>query len=565
MSLFGSIQNAGNALNAAQIGLQVTGNNIANANTPGYIRQRVVLLPTPTQRYGNLLLGTGVKVEAIVQQVNLFLEQQYRSASSDVASGQVQQDTYATLEGLINELGDNDLSSSMSKFFNSIQDVMNQPGSAGVRNIAVLQGQQLAADIRRLHDKAETIYEGLDQQITGQTDVINGLLEKVANLNVQIAQAEGGDTSPSDAVGLRDKRQSALTDLANLIDIHTSEQPDGTVSVYSGGDYLVFDGIHRHVRTVESQNNGLFTTNLHIAETDAPVGTSGGKIAGLMQSRDVIVGNFMSQLNTLAGALIQGFNQIYSSGQGTVGYSSLTSNTALADQNVPLDQAGLGISPVNGSFSLVVKNSLTGETKSNTVSVDLNGLDEDTSLADLATQLDAIDGISATVTSDGKLKISADDPNLTFSFASDTSGVLGALGLNSFFSGSSAKDIDIDPTLKADPRRFAASLGGVGEDAQNAALLANFLNTPLASQDGSTLAQVYDKMISDTAQGSASTKSATEGFLTFQQTLEGQRLAVSGVNLDEEAIDMISYQRAYQASAKVISTINELLDTLLKL
>jgi len=353
MSLFGSIQNAGNALNAAQIGLQVTGNNIANANTPGYIRQRVVLLPTPTQRYGNLLLGTGVKVEAIVQQVNLFLEQQYRSASSDVASGQVQQDTYATLEGLINELGDNDLSSSMSKFFNSIQDVMNQPGSAGVRNIAVLQGQQLAADIRRLHDKAETIYEGLDQQITGQTDVINGLLEKVANLNVQIAQAEGGDTSPSDAVGLRDKRQSALTDLANLIDIHTSEQPDGTVSVYSGGDYLVFDGIHRHVRTVESQNNGLFTTNLHIAETDAPVGTSGGKIAGLMQSRDVIVGNFMSQLNTLAGALIQGFNQIYSSGQGTVGYSSLTSNTALADQNVPLDQAGLGISPVNGSSSTI--------------------------------------------------------------------------------------------------------------------------------------------------------------------------------------------------------------------
>src|SRR6185436_19860307 len=168
MSLFGSIQNAGNALNAAQIGLQVTGNNIANANTPGYIRQRVVLLPTPTQRYGNLLLGTGVKVEAIVQQVNLFLEQQYRSASSDVASGQVQQDTYATLEGLINELGDNDLSSSMSKFFNSIQDVMNQPGSAGVRNIAVLQGQQLAADIRRLNGKAADVYEGLDRQVTDQ-------------------------------------------------------------------------------------------------------------------------------------------------------------------------------------------------------------------------------------------------------------------------------------------------------------------------------------------------------------------------------------------------------------
>ncbi len=565
MSLFGSIQNAGNALNAAQIGLQVTGNNIANANTPGYIRQRVVLTPTPTQRYGNLLLGTGVKVQSIVQQVDLFLEEQYRSASSDVANGDVQESTYATLEGLLNELGDNDLSTSLSKFFNSIQDIMNQPGSTGVRNIAVLQGQQLAADIRRLHDKAETLYEGLDQQVISQADIINNLLGEIANLNVQIAQAEGGDTSPSDAVGLRDKRQSALSELAILIDIRTAEQPNGSVSVYSNGDYLVFDGIHRSVQTVQAENDGLFTTNLHIAETDAPVGTSGGKIAGLVQSRDVIVSEFIRQLNTMAGALIQGFNQIYSSGQGTVGYTSLTSGIAPADLHVPLDQAGLGITPVNGSFSLVVKNSLTGETKSNTVWVDLNGLDEDTSLADLTAQLDALDGITATITFNGNLKISADDPNLTFSFAADTSGLLGTLGLNGFFRGSDAKDIDIDATLKADPRRFAASLGGVGEDAQNAALLADFLHTPLASQDGSTLAQLYDKLVSDTAQGSAATKSATEGFRTFQQTLEGQKLAVSGVSLDEEAIQMISYQRAYQASAKVISTINELLDTLLKL
>ena len=92
-----------------------------------------------------------------------------------------------------------------------------------------------------------------------------------------------------------------------------------------------------------------------------------------------------------------------------------------------------------------------------------------------------------------------------------------------------------------------------------------FLNTPLNSQNGRTLAQLYDKLVSDTAQGSAASKSATEGFRTFQSTLDGQKLAVSGVNMDEEAVKMISYQRAYQASAKVIATINELLDTLLKL
>src|SRR5712671_3582053 len=127
MSFFGTIQNAGNALNAAQIGLQVTGNNIANANTPGYIRERLILTPAPTQRYGNLLLGSGVKVHSIVQEVDQFLEDQYRSATSDVSSGDIQENTYTQLEGLIGELSTNDLSTSMTKFFNSIQDVMNQP------------------------------------------------------------------------------------------------------------------------------------------------------------------------------------------------------------------------------------------------------------------------------------------------------------------------------------------------------------------------------------------------------------------------------------------------------
>ena len=354
MSLFGTIQNAGNALNAAQIGLQVTGNNIANANTPGYIREQVILVPSPTQRYGNLLLGTGVQVKSIVQQIDKFLEEQSRAANSDVVSGEIQDTTYTQLEGLVGELSSNDLSTSMSKFFNSIQDILNQPGSSGVRNIAVLQGQQLAADIRRLNDKAEQISQGLNQQVADQADNINKLVREIADLNVQISRAEGGDTSPSDAVGLRDRRGNALSELSSIIDIRTTEQPDGSVSVYSKGDYLVFEGIHRDVKTVEEETNGQFALQIHIAETDAPVGTSGGKLAGLIQSRDVIVGNFLRQLDTVASSLIQGFNQIYSSGQGNVGYSTITGSVAPADRDVPLDQAGLGVPPVNGSFSLVV-------------------------------------------------------------------------------------------------------------------------------------------------------------------------------------------------------------------
>ena len=144
MSLFSSLQQASNALNAAQIGLQVTGNNIANVNTPDYLRQRVIYTPAPTQRIGNLRLGLGVQVEAIVQQVDLFLEERLRGSRSDLAKGEAQENTYLQLDALIGELSDTDLSTSLNNFFGSINDILNQPEDPGVRNLSILRGETLA-------------------------------------------------------------------------------------------------------------------------------------------------------------------------------------------------------------------------------------------------------------------------------------------------------------------------------------------------------------------------------------------------------------------------------------
>ena len=88
MTLFSSIHTAKNSLLAMQLGLQVTGNNIANANTPGYIRERLILTPQPPQRYGGVLVGLGVEVQGVVQVIDRFLEERLRAATSDVASGE---------------------------------------------------------------------------------------------------------------------------------------------------------------------------------------------------------------------------------------------------------------------------------------------------------------------------------------------------------------------------------------------------------------------------------------------------------------------------------------------
>lgn len=565
MSLFGSIQLANNSLQASQIGLQVVGNNIANANTPGYIRQQPIFEPTTPQRLGDLLLGTGVAVSGIKQQTDSFLEERLRGANADLANGEAQASAYTQLETIIGELGDNDLSTSLTSFFGSLNNVLNQPDSVAVRNVAVRQGQTLTDDIRTLNGRTSDVWNSLNDQVASETGKINALLDKIAKLNVQIVTTEGGGTSGSDAVGLRDQRIDALGQLSKIIDIRAFEQPTGSVTVVSGGEFLVADGKFRKVATAVVSEGGFNKNEVHIAETDSPVLSSSGELNGLMAARDRVVGDFLGKLNDLSRTLSFEFNKIYSGGQGLSGYSDLTSEFGVSDANLALDGAGLPFTPVNGSFQVQVRNKQTGITQTTNVTVDLNGLDQDTSLTSLAAALDGVAGISASITPDQKLRMTADSSNVEFAFAGDTSGVLAALGLNTFFSGTAASNIGVSSVLRADPGKLAASSGGIGNDSSNAELLAGFGDRSLDSQNGETISQVYERIVSENAQASNVAQSVADGFRTFQSALQGQQLAISGVNIDEETVRMIQYQRTFQASAKYIATLSDLLQSLVNL
>lgn len=565
MSLTSSLQLANNSLIASQVGLQVVGQNIANANTPGYVREEMRLTPAPTQRHGGLLLGMGVQVTAIVQQIDKFLEGRLRGAISDSASADVEQQTYLQLEGLVGELSDTDLSTSMNNFFNSISEVLNQPADVSIRNLAVLQGQTLAGDIRRLAGRAQQMVRDLDAQVVNSAQDINRLTKTIADLNVRISAIEGGDTTPSDAVGLRDQRLKALSDLSELVQIDVREQPNGTVSVFSGGDYLVLEGRHREMKAVDLNVGGLPKSEVRLAATNAPLKISGGKLVGLTNARDKIVGGFLDDLNGFARTLAFEFNKVFAGGQGLTGFDELTGEFAVDDADASLDAAGLTYAPVNGAFNVLTLNEQTGLTQTTTIRVDLNGFDEDTSLNDLAAALDAVDGLSAEVTPTGKLHLESDAPDTTFAFDHDTSGVLAALGLNTFFSGDSATNLNVNAVVADDPTKFAASAGGVGEDADNAVQLAAFLDRPLETADGGTLTFLYDQMTSKLTQASTVATSVADGLRSFRQTLEGQKMSVSGVSLDEEAVRMMTYQRAYQASARYIATISDLMEVLVNL
>jgi flagellar hook-associated protein 1 FlgK len=564
MSLFSAMHLGNNSLRAQTVGMQVTGQNIANANTPGYIREEVVFTPAPTQRLGNLLLGMGVEVTAVVQKIDLFLEQRLRSATSDRASSEVQHEAYHQLEAIQGELTENDLSTSLNKFFNSIHNVLNQPESIAVRNLAALQGETLAADIRRLRDQVGDVRDDLDRQIASLAPDINRLIKDIARLNVRIVEMESGGVSPSDAVGLRDQRYQKLTELSELISIRVEEQSDGTVGIFVGGDYLVFHGEYRPVEAAIDEDGIGVRTTIQIDKTDSTLDLTGGKVDGLSKARDNVLGDFMRRLDEFTATFISEFNKIYSSGQGLHGYSELTSEHVVADVGAALDAAGLPFTPVNGSLQVLVFNRQTGLTETSDVAVDLNGLDNDTTLTDLVAALDAIDGLSATFT-DGRVSLASETPDSQFAFARDTSGVLAALGLGTFFTGKDAADIGLNAVVADDPATFAASSEGFGAGTENAVTLAQFKDLPLETAGGDTLTNLYDRLTSQTTEAAAAARSVADGFRVFEETLQGQKQSISGVSLDEEAVKMIVFQRAFQASAKFIATVSELLDVLVDL
>jgi len=565
MSLIGSIRMASNTLRADQIAMQVIGQNIANANTPGYIREELILRPGPTQRFGGLLLGTGVEVQSIIQRMDVFLEDRLRAAVSDRAGSESQEEVYLQLEGLIGELGDTDLSTSLNNFFSSISEVLNQPESASVRNLVVLEGTTLAGDIQRLAGRVVQLRADVNDRIHDVAERINELIEEIRVLNVRIAQTEGGDVSASDAVGLRDRRLVAIEQLAQLIGIRVQEQSSGGVTIYCGGEYLLSEGTARPVEVVLRSDRGLAVAEVRLAETDSPVQSTSGELYGLVVARDDLLGTFQDQLDDFARTFAFEFNKIYSSGQGLNGFCELTSEWGVNASDRPLDESGLAFTPVNGSFQVRVHNIKTGISQTTDVLVDLNGLGEDTTLDDLAAALDEVDGISATTSVGGRLTIASDSPDHQFAFAEDTSGLLAALGLNVFFTGSTAAGMGISEVLKEDPAKFAASLGGIGADVDNAVRLADFLDRPIASHNGASISVLYDRLVSDTTQGSTVAQAVAEGNRTFEQTLRAQKLATSGVSLDEEAVRLIGFQRSFQASARYIATLEELFQVLLGL
>ena len=564
MGLTSALAMAGNALEVFSNGIQVAGQNISNSTTPGYVREKLILQTAGTAVQNGLVLGSGVAATSVVQQIDKFLETRIYSANADAAGAVARQAAYQDIEVQMGALGEGDIASGISRFLASLSTVADQPDSGPNRGFAIEQGKQLASRITRLRQQIDTSRNFATQRVSALASEANQLIDTVNTLNKRISQVEQGGLLGSDAGTLRSQRYQALDRLSEIVSIQVNEQSDGQVSIYVGSETLLDAGSKQQIEVNPLMDRGLLVSALSLSKTGATLPAVSGEITGELEGRDDILGGFVDQLDQLTGQLIQGFNELHTSGRGVKGFTDLTSAQRVKDSSADLNAAGLDVTPQHGSFLLAVKNSDTGVEQSQRIQIDLDGIGADSSLEDVRAAIDAADNVSASITSDGRLQIQAGN-GYEYFVSDDSSGFLSAIGLNTFFTGSGSADIAVNSVLASNSNYLATGQGGGPSDGRNATLLAQFADQASDALDGKSISAFYNTIVASTAQASASEQAVAAGFSAYKNTLDGQRSQKSGVSLDEEAISMMQYQQAYQASARMISVVDELFTVLLNL
>jgi flagellar hook-associated protein 1 len=418
------------ALNAAKVGLDVAGNNIANAATEGYHRQRVEFSPAYSSEKTGFLLGGGVEVDNITRLVDSVLEKQIIAQNAMAGQTSTELDTISSVESAFGELsGEGGLSATIDSFFTSLQSLSGDPTSQPLQTQVLKTGQSMVEQFRTLGSFLTDLSTSILDKAQTAVKQINELAGQIADLNGQIRD---GTLHGATTNNLKDQRDARITDLSNLVGISTVERDDGTVDVTVGGSWLVVDESVQKIQ-VAVQEGGL----LGIAPEGSPSYTTeldGGQLGAYFSLSNTTLASVKNSFDTLARSIIDSVNSYHVQGVGADGSFTDLQGTSLMSQNL----SELDPPVTDGDVYIRVTDTETGKVTRTRVSVSPSD-----SLSDMASKLDAVDGVSAQVEA-GRLHITADNgyefdfaPALGTPPADSISGSLVPSSLSGIYEGSS--------------------------------------------------------------------------------------------------------------------------------
>jgi flagellar hook-associated protein 1 len=556
------------ALLSEQVAIEVTSHNVANVNTPGYSRQRVHFetsspLPSP---WGPL--GDGVQVRGIERAFDPFIAARLDAKTSTFSEYQAQKAWLDQVASLFNETNEAALNDRLSEFWAAWHDLADNPAGLGERQALLQKALGLCEILNFQADRLVHERISLVQQLGPLLNQINAHAAQIAELNREIQSMEASGQLAND---LRDQRQLALTRLSELVGISYYTSGDGMINVTLGNGATLVQGVASFSLDYAITPDDALTiiwkgpAGLEENITD---GLYGGKLTALITVRDELIVKYQENLDHIALELIATVNGLHTQGVGLRLFGSAAGAYAVSDPGVPLDSADLpfGDRITAGSFEIHV------ERDGVHLASGVIAVNPGMTLNDLVNAINTNPEVGGYLTAsvvDNKLHLDAVAATDAFGFARDDSRILTALGLNTFFAGDKAYTLSVNAWVLQNPELIAAGLfdadgARAPGDNRNALALADLENA--AAGPGSlTFAEAYRRLVTDIG---LDTERAGQEALYQEKLVEHltqMRDAVSGVSLDEELSNLIKFQRAYQAAARLISVADELYQTILAL
>ncbi len=351
-------------LTASQLALDTIGQNISNANTPGYHQQVVNLTNAPPTDQLGLMIGSGVDVASISQLRSDFLDGEINSqnSQSNATDAQLQalqqvQSSLSTGTGSIQDL--------MDAFFNQLSQLSSTPDDLSQRQVALGSAQALTGAFNSVADDLGQLSTGLSTQAAQNVSQINSLTPQIAALNTQIAQATNAGVNPNDLI---DQRAQLVSQLANIVGVQTVNQGSGQITVLVGGAVVVAGSQATSLTVSTTPTNQL---SVQVAGSKQTLSVSGGTLGGVLQSFNQDLPQYTGQINQLAGSLISQFNEVHAIGLGLSGpMTQLTSTQAVTSESMPLASSGLAFNPQAGSLYVSVTDLASGNQTQTKVSID---------------------------------------------------------------------------------------------------------------------------------------------------------------------------------------------------
>jgi flagellar hook-associated protein 1 FlgK len=454
-SLFGGLEAGKRAILSQQYNLTSIGHNIANVSTPGYSRQQVLLESTTPYEDANGKYGTGVQIATVRQIRDLFLTTQYRDENAQLGRWDAMDRTMSQVESIFMEPNENQLNDLLNNFFNAWQNLTTAADSQTARSAIREQALLLINGLQQASQRLSAVIKNLDDDVSARVSELNQMASEISNINREIAFMELDGNTAND---LRDRRDYLIDQLSYKVDVTQIEESTGAARVFIGAMEFIGSGHYTALGTETEATQTMTIRQIVWQGTGTQLGSIGGELASLIEARDAVLPEYITQLDSLVYRLVTEVNALHRTGYG--------SN----------DQTGINFF----------------------------------------------------------------DPNRL-----------------------TAATVDLSQEVKNSLANIAASSAAASPGNNTIALgIAQLKSAQVLNNGSATMSEFYYSLIGLIGTRAEQAKDTKDNYDLVLEQLEFSRQSVQGVSLDEEMANMIRAQHAYDAAAKVITTIDHAIGTI---